>query len=115
MTTLTRPSGAYYALLWRENRLLAFKCRSPRAKTVTRKGELLYFLVAFDQHTQQAVEESIPRLIPVEEAEVKRFACNIVVIRRNVVLNSGCNQLANVLMSRSCKVHQTDLGEFIKS
>ena len=77
--------------------------------------EAIYYPPAFDEYAQQVLQEQVPTLIAVEQAEAERFACNAVVIGRNVVLNTGCPQLESALRGRGYSTHATDLGEFIKA
>lgn len=77
--------------------------------------EAIYFPAAFDEYGQKALEEQIDTLIPVTEEEAIRFACNAVVVGKNVVLNAGCPQLTKDLTSRGYTVHATCLDEFLKS
>jgi len=74
----------------------------------------LYFPSAFDDYARQALQ-SVPKLIPVCEAEAARFACNAVVIGRDVVLNSGCPRLAEDLTRSGFTPHETPLDEFLKA
>lgn len=74
----------------------------------------LYFPSAFDDYARQALQ-SIPKLISVCEAEAARFACNAVVIGRNVILNAGCPQVAADLTAAGFTPHETPLDEFLKA
>ncbi len=75
----------------------------------------MYYPPAFDEYAQRAIQEHIPRLIAVREEEAKLFACNAVVIGRNVVLNAGCPHLEEDLKQHGFEPHATDLSEFIKA
>jgi N-dimethylarginine dimethylaminohydrolase len=77
--------------------------------------EAIYFPAAFDDYGRKALIEHVPTLIPVDAAEAQRFACNAVVLGRNVVLNTGCPKLADQLAKRGYQTHSTELGEFIKA
>ncbi len=70
---------------------------------------------AFDVYARKALGEHIPNLIEVETEEARRFACNAVVVGRDVVLNDGCPQLERDLNSHGFRTHATPLGEFIKA
>lgn len=72
-------------------------------------------LPAFDVYGQQAVREHVPSLIEVDAEEAARFACNAVVIGRDVVLNTGCPQLEAALVRHGFTPHATPLDEFIKA
>lgn len=77
--------------------------------------EAIYFPEAFDEYGLKVLAGSVPTLIPVIPAEAARFACNAVVLGRDVVLNTGCPELAASLERRGYRPHSTDLGEFIKA
>jgi N-dimethylarginine dimethylaminohydrolase len=85
-------------------------CFCPLSPTVA-----IYFPKAFDNYAQQALREHVPELIEVCADEAKRFACNAVVVGRNVVLNTGCPQLEANLQAHRFTTHRTDLDEFIKA
>jgi N-dimethylarginine dimethylaminohydrolase len=77
--------------------------------------EAIYLPAAFDDYGRKALIEHIPALIPVDADEAERFACNAVVLGRQVVLNTGCPKLADLLAQRGYQTHSTELGEFIKA
>lgn len=77
--------------------------------------QALYYPGAFDRYGLQALEDAIDELIPVEEEEAARFACNAVVVGKHVVLNTGCPRLEVTLRERGYTPHATDLSEYIKS
>lgn len=77
--------------------------------------EAVYYPGAFDEYGRSALRQHIPTLIAVRPEEAARFACNAVVIGKDVVLNTGCPQLEDVLRSRGYIPHPTELGEFIKA
>jgi N-dimethylarginine dimethylaminohydrolase len=78
-------------------------------------GEAIYFPGAFDSYGQRALQELIPKLIPVEESESRRFACNAVVVGRTVVTNTGCSKLHADLAARGYTPRETPLDEFVKA
>lgn len=77
--------------------------------------EAIYFPAAFDEYAQQALRENIPVLIEVQPQEAARFACNAIVIKNQVVLNTGCPRLEADLVRRGFSPHATELDEFIKA
>jgi N-dimethylarginine dimethylaminohydrolase len=85
-------------------------CFCPLSET-----EAIYYPPAFDSYARQALQEHVPQLIPVVEAEAQRFACNAVVIGKSVALNTGCPQLEESLRERGYMPHSTPLDEFIKA
>ena len=78
-------------------------------------GEAIWFPGAFDDYGRRALAELIPTLIPVAAEEAQSFACNAVVVGRNVVTTTGCPQLHRDLKSRGYTPHETALSEFIKA
>ena len=74
----------------------------------------IYFPPAFDDYARRALTQ-IPRLIEVNDEEAACFACNAVVIGRDVVLNVGCPKLEADLRDANFTPHATDLSEFLKS
>jgi N-dimethylarginine dimethylaminohydrolase len=75
----------------------------------------IYFPPAFDEYARKTLIEHVPTLLAVSPAEAGRFACNAVVIGRDVVLNTGCPELEHDLEELGFRAHSTELGEFIKA
>ena len=75
----------------------------------------LVYLSAFEPYSQQILKETIPDLIAVPEKEALRFACNCVVVDRDIVLHLGCPETMEALRLRGFKVHALDFSEFIKA
>ena len=75
----------------------------------------IYYPAAFDDYGRRALEANVPNLIPVAEAEARRFACNAVVVGKTVVTNEGCPQLHRTLAERGFEPRGTPLDEFVKS
>jgi N-dimethylarginine dimethylaminohydrolase len=78
-------------------------------------GEAIYFPGAFDDYGRRALAEHVPLLLPVDDDEARRFACNAVVVGRHVITNTGCPQLQEVLRQRGYEPHETPLDEFVKA
>lgn len=78
-------------------------------------GEAIYFPAAFDPYGRKVLETHVPRLIAVEEPEAIRFGCNAVVVGKNVVVNTGCEQLAAGLRGRGYVTREVELDEFLKA
>ena len=74
----------------------------------------IYYPPAFDDYARRALGQ-IRRLIAVHDEEATRFACNAVVIGKDVVLNAGCPRLEADLLAAGFMPHSTELGEFLKS
>ena len=75
----------------------------------------LWYPPAFDEYGQKAIQACVPNLFKVRDDEAARFACNAVVIGRNVALNSGCPHLESQLRTIGYTPHATPLDEFIKA
>jgi N-dimethylarginine dimethylaminohydrolase len=78
-------------------------------------GEALYFPDAFDGYGRAVLKELVPELIEVEASEARRFACNAVVVGRNVITNTGCPNLHRALRERGFAPRETPLDEFTKA
>jgi N-dimethylarginine dimethylaminohydrolase len=78
-------------------------------------GEAIYFPDAFDNYGRKVLETHIPRLLPARETEALRFGCNAVVVGKTVVLNTGCEQLAEDLGNWDYATVATELDEFLKA
>jgi N-dimethylarginine dimethylaminohydrolase len=78
-------------------------------------GEAIYFPPAFDDYGRTALNAHVPRLIEVDAVEAPSFACNAVVVGRNVVTNTGCPKLHESLRERGFTPHETPLDEFVKA
>lgn len=78
-------------------------------------GVAIYYPPAFDVYGQKALRAEIADLIPVNEDEAVRFACNAVVLGSRVISNSGCPELRRQLETRGFTVHEAPLDEFVKA
>ncbi len=78
-------------------------------------SQAIYYPAAFDDYGKKVLVEHVEQLIPVGEAEARSFACNAVVVGKDVVTNTGCPQLHEALRSEGFRPHATPLGEFVKS
>jgi N-dimethylarginine dimethylaminohydrolase len=77
--------------------------------------QALYFPPAFDDYGRATLQAHIPKLIEVTADEARRFACNAVVLGRNVITNSGCPQLQEQLRNEGFTPWGTPLDEFVKA
>lgn len=77
--------------------------------------QALYYPPAFDDYGRKVIESHIPRLLEVKDTDAVRFGCNAVVVGKDVVINAGCEQLAQDLKSWGYEPHFVPLDEFIKS
>jgi N-dimethylarginine dimethylaminohydrolase len=53
----------------------------------------IYYPAAFASDALGTRKEYIDMLIPVTEDEARRFACNAIVIGKNVIINHGCPEI----------------------
>jgi len=79
------------------------------------KGQALFYPPAFDSYALKVLETHIPVLIPVAPEDAARFACNAIVVGKNIVMNDGCPRVREKLESLDFKVFITPLDEFIKA
>jgi N-dimethylarginine dimethylaminohydrolase len=75
----------------------------------------LIYRGAFDFNALSVLENHIGTLISVTEEEALRFACNAIVLQKNVIMNEGCRTTRDQLESRGFSVFETPLSEFIKA
>jgi N-dimethylarginine dimethylaminohydrolase len=78
-------------------------------------GAAIWYPGAFDDYGRQAIREVVPQLIEVSADEAHSFACNAVVVGRNVVTNTGCPNLHRALRAAGFTPHETPLSEFVKA
>ena len=78
-------------------------------------GIAIWFPGAFDDYGRTALQEVVPQLIEVSAEEAHSFACNAVVVGKNVVTNTGCPQLHASLQAAGYTPHATPLSEFVKA
>ena len=75
----------------------------------------LVFLDAFAPYSQLALIEMVPDLIRVPEEEARGFACNAVVMGKNIVIPEGCPGTREALEKRGFHVYALNFSEFIKA
>jgi N-dimethylarginine dimethylaminohydrolase len=78
-------------------------------------GNAVWFPEAFDEYAQRAIRAHVRELVPVTREEALRFACNALVLGREVILPAGCPALEKVLRARGYRTHAVEVGEFLKS
>ena len=78
-------------------------------------GEIAYYPYAFDLFGRKIIKNYINKVITVKKPEALKFGCNAICIGRDVVLNTGCNDLKNKLINLNYRIFETNLSEFIKS
>ena len=75
----------------------------------------LTYLPAFETYAQLVLLENVRDLIKVSEKEALNFACNAVVLDKDIILPSGCPKATKELEKRGFHVYPLDFSEFIKA
>ena len=78
-------------------------------------GGAMWFPDAFDEYGQRVIRDRCAGLIATAPEEAAQFACNAVVLDREVVLPAGCPKLCGALAERGYRTHELAMGEFIKA
>lgn len=55
------------------------------------------------------------KTIEISQADVYMFACNAIVLGKDVILPKGCNHTSGLLRKQGFEPHQVDMSEFTKS
>lgn len=76
--------------------------------------QAIWYPAAFSPLSQQVMQAEL-ELFAVPEVEAKRFACNSVIIDKQVVMPSGCPITTEWLEHQGFTVHSCDMNEFIKA
>jgi N-dimethylarginine dimethylaminohydrolase len=69
---------------------------------------------AFEEESVAALGRRL-HLIEVPEDEARKFACNAVVLGKNVIIPAGCPVTRSRLERRGYAVHSCDMSEFLKA
>ena len=75
----------------------------------------IWFPAAFDAYGRRVLRENIGTLIEVAAEEAESFACNAVVVGKQVLTNDGCPRLHHDLKTHGYQPQGTPLGEFVKA
>src|SRR6266496_102819 len=75
----------------------------------------IWFPSAFDDYGQRVIRDHCSELIETVPEEAAQFACNAVVLDREVVLPGGCPKLCNALSQRGYHPHELAMTEFMKA
>ncbi len=80
-------------------------------------GWLIYYPLAFDAASRQAIAELVPaeKRIEVGEDDARLFACNAVEVNGHIFMNDASEDLRRRLRAAGFKPVLTDLSEFIKA
>jgi len=69
---------------------------------------------AFSEESRAQMSQSL-ELIAVPEQEAKKFACNAVVVDKDVIIPAGCPEITKTLQDAGYTVYACEMSEFIKS
>jgi N-dimethylarginine dimethylaminohydrolase len=78
-------------------------------------GTVIWHRVAFDDYGRRAIEKHVAGLIEVAPEEAGNFACNAVVLGKNIVLPENCPKLCETLAGRGYQSHPLPMTEFLKA
>lgn len=76
--------------------------------------QAIWFPPAFSKESQARMENAI-ELIEVKASEARHFACNAVVVNKNIVIPQNCPDLTSTLEALGINVYACDMMEYIKS
>jgi len=74
----------------------------------------MWYPPAFTPESQKRMAAEI-KLIPVAENEAKHFACNAVVLGKNVILPAECPEISHALEQHGFTVHPCNMYEYLKA
>jgi N-dimethylarginine dimethylaminohydrolase len=78
-------------------------------------GEAIWFPDAFDDYGRRAISYHVRELIEATAEEAMQFACNAVVLGKDIVLPEGCPKLSAALLERGYRTHPLPMSEFLKA
>jgi N-dimethylarginine dimethylaminohydrolase len=79
------------------------------------EGLALWYPDAFDAGSQKKLRDAIPHLIEASADEAARFACNAIVLGREVVLPDGCPEVVQTLGGCGYLPRAVPMSEFIRA
>lgn len=74
----------------------------------------IYYPEAFSEESRKEMSKAI-KLVEVPEAEAKRFACNSVILGKDIIIPGGCPLTEDILRKNGYTPHAVELDEFIKA
>ena len=74
----------------------------------------VFYPGAFTTESIRKMEQEI-ELIPIKEADAKKFACNMVVLGKEIVLPAGCDDTVEQLHGRGYRCFPVLLDQYLKS
>src|SRR4051812_20071946 len=78
-------------------------------------GSAIWHPDAFDEYGQRAIRNHIRNGVEVVAEEAAQFACNAVVLGKQIVLPEGCPKLYAALSERGYQPHPLPMTEFLKA
>jgi len=75
----------------------------------------IWYPPAFDTYGRRAIRQHIRHLIEVEPQEAVHFACNAVVLDKELLLPEGCPRLSSTLTGLGYRPHSLPMTEFLKA
>jgi N-dimethylarginine dimethylaminohydrolase len=78
-------------------------------------GGIMWHPGAFDTYAARAIQEHVKYAIKVAPEEAMQFACNAVVLDKDIVLPEGCPKLYGELGRRGFRTHPLPMTEFLKA
>jgi len=78
-------------------------------------GAAIWYPGAFDDYARRAIRLHVSDLIEVAPEEAAHFACNAVVLGKEIVLPNGCPKLCATLADRGYRPQPLEMTEFLKA
>ena len=78
-------------------------------------GGAMYYPPAFDEDSRNRILENVRTCIPVSEEDALAFACNAVLVGRNLFMNFASPELNQRLTREGYAVHLHPVDEFLKA
>ena len=75
----------------------------------------IWYPAAFDEYGQRVIRHHVKDLLDVSPEEAAHFACNAVVLGKDIVLADNSPKLAAGLRVRGFRTHELPMTEFIKA
>lgn len=76
--------------------------------------QILLYPKAFEEEDINFLRNKFD-LLEVPQEDASKFACNSVLIDKDIIMPSGCDKTKKILLDRGYQVHETDVSEFIKA
>lgn len=75
----------------------------------------IYYPKAFSEDARQTLKEYFKELIPIHKKDADVFACNLVILEKNIVIHKGLSaDLKKIIESYDFTVHGLDMREYLK-